>query len=88
MKLLNKIICVVSLAVLIGISGFDVVGAGTNQVNNAQSQPQSVTVHITKTGKKYHQSGCRYLSHSDIPIDLATAKAQGYTACSVCNPPK
>ena len=48
--------------------------------------PQVVTVYITKTGKKYHSNGCRYLSQSKIPISLSDAKS-GYGPCSVCNPP-
>jgi len=44
------------------------------------------TVYITKTGAKYHSSGCRYLSKSCISISLSNAKSQGYTACSVCRP--
>ena len=48
----------------------------------------STTVYITKTGEKYHRSGCRYLSSSKIAITLATAKARGYTPCSVCDPPR
>jgi type 1 fimbria pilin len=50
--------------------------------------PKSVTVHITKTGKKYHQAGCSYLSKSDITVDLKTAKAKGLTPCSKCKPPE
>lgn len=49
--------------------------------------PQDVTVYITKTGKKYHRDGCRYLSKSRIPISLSDAKL-GYGPCSVCNPPQ
>ena len=49
--------------------------------------PQSVTVYITKTGKKYHLDGCRSLSHSKIKTTLKEAKANGYTACKVCHPP-
>ena len=49
--------------------------------------PQSVTVYITKTGKKYHRDGCRYLRQSRIPVTLKDAKANGYTPCSVCRPP-
>ncbi|MBT1688266.1 DUF5763 domain-containing protein [Dawidia soli] len=45
------------------------------------------TVYVTKTGKKYHDAYCRYLSHSKIEIDLAKALELGYDACSVCNPP-
>jgi len=52
--------------------------------NNSQDDP---TVYITKTGEKYHRLGCRYLSQSCIPIKLSDAIAQGYTPCSVCNPP-
>jgi hypothetical protein len=48
----------------------------------------STTVYITKTGEKYHRSGCRYLSASKIAISLADAKARGYTPCSVCDPPR
>jgi len=52
-----------------------------------QRAPPDITVYITKTGKKYHSSGCRYLSKSRIPISLTKAKQRGYTACSVCRPP-
>ena len=46
-----------------------------------------VTVYITRTGKKYHRAGCRYLSKSQSPISLTDARAR-YSPCSVCNPPK
>ena len=49
--------------------------------------PQSVTVYVTRTGKKYHRDGCRYLRQSRIPMSLKDAKANGYTPCSVCRPP-
>ena len=45
-------------------------------------------VYITKTGEKYHTAGCSYLARSKIPISLKDAKAQGYTPCSRCNPPR
>lgn len=51
------------------------------------SGPGQVTVYITRTGEKYHRAGCRYLSKSMIPMALQTAKARGYTRCSVCKPP-
>lgn len=44
------------------------------------------TVYVTKTGKKYHRAGCRYLSRSMIPISLKEA-TYSYAPCSVCNPP-
>ena len=46
------------------------------------------TVYITETGECYHRGDCRYLSHSKIKISLKDAKARGYRACSVCDPPQ
>ena len=45
-------------------------------------------VYRTKTGKKYHLGGCRYLKRSKAAIELTDAQAAGLTACSVCRPPK
>lgn len=45
-----------------------------------------VTVYITKTGEKFHRDGCQYLKKSQIPISRSNAIAQGYGACSKCNP--
>lgn len=45
------------------------------------------TVYITRTGSKYHRAGCRYLSRSQLPVDLGDAKRY-YLPCSVCNPPR
>lgn len=56
--------------------------------NQAPIQPQSVTVHITRTGKKYHSAGCSYLRYSDIEISLDEAKSRGLSPCSKCNPPQ
>lgn len=43
-------------------------------------------VYVTKTGKKYHRSSCRYLSKSKITSSKKKAVATGYTACKVCKP--
>lgn len=53
-----------------------------------QADEQGVTVYVTKTGKKYHLDGCRYLSNSKIPMSLSDANAAGYGPCSVCRPPQ
>jgi len=45
-------------------------------------------VYITKTGKKYHLSGCPSLSKSKIKTTLKDAKDKKLSPCSVCNPPK
>lgn len=58
--------------------------SGSSGSTSSASDTQSVTVYVTRTGEKYHRSGCRYLSNSKIPISLSNARASGYTACSVC----
>lgn len=57
----------------------------TTTVTPKASEKKEVIVYITKTGAKYHSSGCRYLSKSKIPISLESAK-RSYSPCSVCNP--
>ncbi len=63
-------------------------GNGTINKSPPTTEQKEVTVYITKTGAKYHNSGCRYLSKSMIPISLKNAKSSGYTPCSVCGPPR
>ncbi|MCL2598900.1 MAG: hypothetical protein FWD76_03205 [Firmicutes bacterium] len=55
---------------------------------NEPVDPNTTYVYITDTGKLYHKSGCSYLSNSSNKITLASAKSQGYTPCSRCNPPR
>ncbi len=50
------------------------------------SEQKTVTVYVTKSGKKYHQDSCRYLGESKMPISLEDAKSRGYGPCSVCKP--
>jgi len=57
------------------------------KTGDGQSGTVTVTVYVTRTGAKYHRSGCRYLSKSQIPMPLEQAK-QRYGPCSVCNPPQ
>jgi hypothetical protein len=54
----------------------------------AKQEQKSQTVYITRTGKRYHRDGCRYLASSKIAVSLKDAKAKGYTACKVCHPPE
>lgn len=49
-------------------------------------EPLTHTVYITKTGKKYHAGGCRYLNKSKIEIKKDKAIQAGYDACKVCAP--
>jgi competence protein ComEC len=63
-------------------------GSSDGSVTTGGSSSGSSTVYITNTGECYHRSGCQYLSQSKIPISLKDVKAQGYRACSVCDPPQ
>jgi hypothetical protein len=51
----------------------------------AQQDPQTQTVYVTLTGKKYHRDGCWYLASSKIPIRLKEAKAKGYTSVMIAS---
>ncbi len=57
-----------------------------NNLSYSNKSETSKTVYITRTGEKYHRSGCQYLRQSKIAIDKADAIDRGYTACSRCNP--
>lgn|GEM_PF-6247639 len=43
-------------------------------------------IFVTETGKRYHSGGCRTLKNSRIPINIAEAKAAGFTPCGICKP--
>jgi len=43
----------------------------------AQSDQQTQTVYVTRTGKKYHRDGCRYLASSKFPISLKEPRRRG-----------
>jgi len=62
----------------------------TAQIKDTQdnTEKKETIVYVTRTGAKYHRDGCRYLSRSQIPMNLSDAKASGYDSCSVCNPPE
>lgn len=70
MKRVGFIICILTLFVFVGLV-------------RAQDDP---TVHITKTGSKYHKAGCSYLKKSGTPVKLSEVGAR-YAPCSRCNPP-
>lgn len=58
----------------------------TTSSASSSNDTQSKTVYITNTGTKYHSSSCSYLKKSKKAISLNSAKSQGYTPCSKCNP--
>jgi hypothetical protein len=59
------------------------VGASLYSVPAAE-QAKECVVHVTRTGYRYHQSWCRYLRYSDIPMSRTKALGAGYTPCRVC----
>ena len=42
-------------------------------------------VYVTKSGEKYHEAGCSYLSDSSIPVTLEQALQEGKEPCSRCH---
>ncbi len=81
-----------SLRILLGVlfivgsaMALVVVPEPVNAKSNYSDQKEAV-VYITKTGKKYHRAGCRYLKHSHVKVSKDEAIAEGYTACKVCRP--
>lgn len=52
--------------------------------NQQRSQKQTEVVYVTRTGKKYHGPGCRYLAKSKRQITLQEALSRSYEACKVC----
>jgi hypothetical protein len=51
------------------------------QATVGKKDNQTQTVYITRSGKKYHLDGCRYLAAGKTAISLRDAKAKGHTAC-------
>jgi competence protein ComEC len=41
---------------------------GPVNAKSAYSDQKEEVVYITKTGKKYHRAGCRYLKHSHLKV--------------------
>jgi competence protein ComEC len=81
-RILTLVLAVVALAGVVAIV------PAQQPAPPQQAQTKEQTVYVTKTGKKYHRAGCRYLLQSKIPMKLEDAKAKGYTPCSVCKPPQ
>lgn len=61
--------------------------AAVEKTSVKQNAGLTQTVYITKSGTKYHRSGCGYLKSSKFSITLEEAIDRGYTPCSVCKPP-
>lgn len=54
--------------------------------SNANSD-DSETVYITASGSRYHRSSCSTIKGSSTTaLSRESAKAKGYSPCSVCKP--
>ena len=60
---------------------------GPSTIQPKSTNKATDTVFATRTGSKYHRSGCRFLSKSQIPYSLEEAKRR-YSPCKVCKPPE
>lgn len=50
-----------------------------------EDEPQSETVYITKSGKRYHKADCRHIAGRDvIEKTITEAEEDGYTPCKDC----
>lgn len=54
----------------------------------AKPARKEVTVYTTRTGDKYHRSGCSSLRKSRNPTTLSEAQSMGYDPCGRCKPPR
>lgn len=74
-----------------------VIDSSVNSVADDKVTPEEETVtgsttqhnissvyYVTKTGTKYHRSGCAHLSKSKIPMSYDEIVAKGYKPCSKC----
>ena len=61
------------------------VNGGISYEDEAEDR-NSYIVYVTNTGTKYHRANCSYLRSSKIAKSIEDAIAEGYTACSRCNP--
>lgn len=58
-----------------------------SQLKQTATKKSNITVYLTKSGSKYHRSGCRSLRKSAIPVNLQDAIDRGYGPCGTCRPP-
>ncbi len=57
----------------------------TDETINIKKDNKSKTVYITKTGKRYHEKGCKHLKKSSIPVNMDDAISNNYSPCKSCH---
>jgi endonuclease YncB( thermonuclease family) len=60
--------------------------APTSSKQVVSNQKVENVVYITRTGKKYHRSSCRYAAKATRSMPRSEAEALGYGSCGVCRP--
>ena len=86
-RLSLRAIPAIATIVLLSLTALEIAALRTLPRTQQERGNAEQTVYVTRTGKKYHAAGCRYLSRSQFPMKLKNAINAGYTPCSVCNPP-
>lgn len=77
---------VLSLLLVVGSVGILASSHSPAFAKTKISDKKEYVVYITRTGKKYHRAGCRYLRQSSYEISKSDAIQQGYSPCKVCRP--
>jgi hypothetical protein len=68
----------VTLVAFLCLAGMPAVVPAQQPAPQKATDTKAVTVYITRTGKKYHRDGCRYLKNGRIPVSLKDADARLY----------
>ena len=71
-----------------GLWGEIVGGSNSSPTETPEATPSAGnddTVYVTRTGRKYHKEGCRFLSKSKVPMKRNEA-VERYEPCGVCKP--
>lgn len=82
---MKRIILIILATLSIAINS-PVVSAQHHHRHVKKHYRQEAIVYVTRTGSKYHTADCSYLRYSSIPMKKSEALAEGYSACSRCNP--
>ena len=61
--------------------------AGDGSAGTTKVDLKTITVYITKSGKKYHRANCQHARKNAQPISLQEALEKGYEPCKRCHPP-
>jgi len=52
-----------------------------------KTEPKPIELFATRSGTRYHRTGCKFLTNTKDPITLDDAAKRGLKPCSECKPP-